>query len=85
MAKKCARTFSIVVEKGKKSILDVGHLLPVGRACRSLSLGRRHGVNQSLAPKQVETAGACRGDRQKMAVWNSSARGWRPLRGHHPS
>ena len=28
MAKKCARTFSIVVEKGKKSILDVGHLLP---------------------------------------------------------
>ena len=32
MAKKCARTFSIVVEKGKKSILDVGHLLPVGIA-----------------------------------------------------
>jgi hypothetical protein len=30
MAKKCARTFSIVVEKGKKSILDVTHLLPVG-------------------------------------------------------
>ena len=28
MAKKCARTFSIVVEKGKKSILGVGHLLP---------------------------------------------------------
>ena len=28
MARKCARTFSIVVEKGKKSILDVGHLLP---------------------------------------------------------
>ena len=28
MAKKCARTFSIVVEKGKKSILDVRHLLP---------------------------------------------------------
>ena len=32
MARKCARTFSIVVEKGKKSILDVGHLLPVGIA-----------------------------------------------------
>ena len=32
MAKKCARTFSIVVEKGKKSILDVSHLLPVGIA-----------------------------------------------------
>ena len=32
MAKKCARTFSIVVEKGKKSILDVGHLLPGGIA-----------------------------------------------------
>ena len=32
MAKKCARTFSIVVEKGKKSILDVRHLLPVGIA-----------------------------------------------------
>jgi len=32
MAKKCARTFSIVVEKGKKSILDVTHLLPVGIA-----------------------------------------------------
>jgi hypothetical protein len=30
MAKKCARTFSIVVEKGKKSILEVRHLLPVG-------------------------------------------------------
>ena len=28
MARKCARTFSIVVEKGKKSILDVTHLLP---------------------------------------------------------
>ena len=28
MAKKCARTFSIVVEKGKKSILEVTHLLP---------------------------------------------------------
>ena len=27
MAKKCARTFSIVVEKGKKSILDVTHAL----------------------------------------------------------
>ena len=37
MAKKCARTFSIVVEKGKKSILDVGHLLPVGIA-RSVRL-----------------------------------------------
>ena len=32
MAKKCARTFSIVVEKGKKSILDVSHLLPVAIA-----------------------------------------------------
>ena len=34
MARKCARTFSIVVEKGKKSILDVRvtHLLPVGIA-----------------------------------------------------
>eukprot|EP01046_Picozoa_sp_COSAG06_P116635 COSAG06_NODE_63634_length_261_cov_7.734568_1_plen_82_part_10 len=32
MARKCARTFSIVVEKGKKSILDVGHLLPGGIA-----------------------------------------------------
>ena len=29
MAKKCARTFSIVVEKGKKSILGVTHSLPV--------------------------------------------------------
>ena len=28
MAKKCARTFSIVVEKGKKSILEVRWLLP---------------------------------------------------------
>ena len=32
MARKCARTFSIVVEKGKKSILEVSHLLPVGIA-----------------------------------------------------
>ena len=41
MAKKCARTFSIVVEKGKKSILDVGHLLPVGIA-RSVRPGLNH-------------------------------------------
>ena len=34
MARKCARTFSIVVEKGKKSILEVSHLLPVGIASR---------------------------------------------------
>jgi hypothetical protein len=27
MAIKCARTFSIVVEKGNKSILDVGHYI----------------------------------------------------------
>ena len=41
MAKKCARTFSIVVEKGKKSILDVGHLLPVGiaRSVRTAAAG----------------------------------------------
>jgi hypothetical protein len=33
MAKKCARTFSIVVKKGKKSILEVRWLLlPVGIA-----------------------------------------------------
>ena len=38
MARKCARTFSIVVEKGKKSILEVRHLLPVGIA-RSVSRG----------------------------------------------
>ena len=46
MAKKCARTFSIVVEKGKKSILDVGHLLPVGiaRSVRCMpQCQRRHG------------------------------------------
>eukprot|EP01046_Picozoa_sp_COSAG06_P116630 COSAG06_NODE_63629_length_261_cov_30.006173_1_plen_74_part_01 len=38
MAKKCARTFSIVVEKGKKSIRDVGHLLPdaLPRSVRSV-------------------------------------------------
>ena len=40
MAKKCARTFSIVVEKGKKSILEVRHLLPVGIA-RSVRLSER--------------------------------------------
>ena len=38
MARKCARTFSIVVEKGKKSILDVGHLLPGGIARSVLAL-----------------------------------------------
>eukprot|EP01046_Picozoa_sp_COSAG06_P005053 COSAG06_NODE_221_length_19912_cov_17.460875_6_plen_222_part_00 len=54
------------------------HIVPCSG--RSLSLGRRHGANQSLAPKQVATAGACRGDRQEMVVWNSSARRWRPLR-----
>ena len=39
MAKKCARTFSIVVEKGKKSILDVTHLLPdaLPRSVRTLA------------------------------------------------
>ena len=39
MARKCARTFSIVVEKGKKSILDVGHLLPdaLPRSVRALA------------------------------------------------
>lgn len=36
MAKKCARTFSIVVEKGKKSILDVTHLLPDALLPRSV-------------------------------------------------
>ena len=43
MAKKCARTFSIVVEKGKKSILDVTHLLPVGiaRSVRCDVIARR--------------------------------------------
>ena len=42
MAKKCARTFSIVVEKGKKSILDVGHLLPdaLPRSVRDMSRTR---------------------------------------------
>lgn len=39
MAKKCARTFSIVVEKGKKSILEVRHLLPVGIARSVWELG----------------------------------------------
>jgi hypothetical protein len=43
MAKKCARTFSIVVEKGKKSILDVGHLLPGGIA-RSVRPQKLHEV-----------------------------------------
>ena len=75
----------LVVRAVRADLRVNSFLLSCSRACRSLSLGRRHGVNQSLAPKQVETAGACRGDRQKMAVWNSSARGWRPLRGHHPS
>ena len=41
MARKCARTFSIVVEKGKKSILDVTHLLPVGIARSVLQLARQ--------------------------------------------
>ena len=75
----------LVVRAVRADLRVNSFLLSCSRACRSLSLGRRHGVNQSLAPKQVETAGACRGDRQKMAVWNSSARGWRPLQGHHPS
>ena len=43
MAKKCARTFSIVVEKGKKSILDVGHLLPGGIA-RYVRAARRQAI-----------------------------------------
>ena len=43
MAKKCARTFSIVVEKGKKSILDVGHLLPVGIARSVRAAARKSG------------------------------------------
>ena len=46
MAKKCARTFSIVVEKGKKSILDVGHLLP-----DALPRSVRERVESSVDPR----------------------------------
>ena len=49
MAKKCARTFSIVVEKGKKSILDVRHLLPVGIA-RSARTRARPCMPAALRP-----------------------------------
>ena len=47
MAKKCARTFSIVVEKGKKSILDVTHLLPdaLPRSVRQRRLQTRSAVS----------------------------------------
>ena len=47
MARKCARTFSIVVEKGKKSILEVRHLLPVGiaRYVRRINFARTDSVN----------------------------------------
>ena len=44
MAKKCARTFSIVVEKGKKSILEVRHLLPDALP-RSVSLAAQRAWN----------------------------------------
>ena len=44
MAKKCARTFSIVVEKGKKSILEGGHLLPGPSQCNSRVGGRPEGA-----------------------------------------
>ena len=48
MAKKCARTFSIVVEKGKKSILEVRHLLPdaLPRSvrCSSVRVARLRGA-----------------------------------------
>ena len=47
MARKCARTFSIVVEKGKKSILDVTHLLPVGIA-RSVRPTMHHAAGLRL-------------------------------------
>ena len=57
MARKCARTFSIVVEKGKKSILDVGHLLPVGIA-RSVLL-------QDISVLVVEQGGSS----NHWAIW----------------
>jgi hypothetical protein len=51
MAKKCARTFSIVVEKGKKSILEVRHLLPVGIA---RSVRSKFGTMTGYAPSGTE-------------------------------
>ena len=51
MAKKCARTFSIVVEKGKKSILDVSHLLPGGIARSVHEVPRR--AYHLIEPKPV--------------------------------
>ena len=50
MAKKCARTFSIVVEKGKKSILDVTHLLPVGIARSVRTRLSRHCARRPALP-----------------------------------
>ena len=51
MAKKCARTFSIVVEKGKKSILEVRHLLPdaLPRSVRAVARSRSRSSAETRA------------------------------------
>ena len=53
MAKKCARTFSIVVEKGKKSILEVRHLLPDALP-RSVRAGHVAAATWSAAKCEIE-------------------------------
>ena len=52
MAKKCARTFSIVVEKGKKSILEVRHLLPDALPRSVRPRGRDDAVLTAWAPPE---------------------------------
>jgi hypothetical protein len=55
MAKKCARTFSIVVEKGKKSILEVGHLLPdaLPRPYGTCGRGGRGEAGEEMGEKEL--------------------------------
>jgi hypothetical protein len=80
MAKKCARTFSIVVEKGKKSILEVSHLLPGGiaRYVRRQVQGRSRELVFSLdmAPDSAAMAGvavAAAAAGAALAVWCGGA------------
>ena len=71
MAKKCARTFSIVVEKGKKSILDVTHLLPVGiaRSVRLAQPGQPVDMKSDFAPAKIALAAGATGSGRGTTRW----------------
>jgi hypothetical protein len=79
MAKKCARTFSIVVEKGKKSILEVRHLLPDALPRSVRPAGRwRYPIVVRLSLATVCASRPVTGDRQcePACRWRWLLRAW---------